>query len=68
MLDFNGRVNLDLIHIDGIRAHRLGHGDALALRARGVGGHEAGQLGLVFDDHLKIRAETAGGEHNGLGV
>ena len=64
----HGGMDLDLVHIDGVRAGLHGHGDALALRAGGVGGHEAVQRGLIGGDHRQVRAEAAGSQDDGLGV
>ena len=61
-------MDLDLVHVHGARADGHGHVDALALRARRIGGHKACQIGLILHDHVEVGAETAGGQNDGLGV
>ena len=51
-----------------VRADRLRHGNALALNAGGVRAHEALEAGLIALDHLVVRAEAAGGQHDRLRV
>ena len=61
-------MDLDLVHVHGGGAHGLGHLDAVAGDAGGVGGDEAVQLGLELGHHLQVGAEAAGGQHHALGV
>ena len=65
---FHGGVDLDLIHIHGVGTDGGCHLNALALSAGSVGGHEALQLRLVLNDHVQVCAETAGSQHNSLGI
>ena len=61
-------MDLDLVHIHGVGTDGGCHLNALALSASGIGGHEALQLRLVLGDHVQVCAETASGQHNGLGI
>ena len=62
------RVSLDLVHVDRGRTDLLGHDDAVARGARMVRRGIALEHGLVLDEHFLVGAETAGGDHDGLGV
>ena len=61
-------MDLDLVHIHGVRTDGLCHLDALAQDAGGIGGHKALQLGLVLHDHIHVCAEAAGSQDHSLGV
>ena len=62
------RVKLNLLKINCIRAHCLGHLDALALDAGRIRGDEAVQLRPDGGDHLVVRAKPAGGDDNGFRI
>ena len=61
-------MSLDLVHVDRGRTDLLGHDDAVARGARMVRRGIALEHWLVLDEHFLVGAETAGGDHDGLGV
>ena len=62
------RVGLDLGHIDQLGTGLFSHDHAVAGSARLVRRGEALQTRNVVSNHLVVRAETAGRDHNSLGV
>ena len=64
----HGGMELDLVDVHQVRAHRLGHDNAVAGDAGGAGGDGALEVGLVVDHQVLIVAEAAGGEDDRLGL
>ena len=65
-LRIDGRMNLNLLQVHSRRADGHGHVDAVAGRARRVGGHEALEVRGIRRHALEIRAEAAGRQDDGL--
>ena len=61
-------MNLDLIHINGVRADCCRHVNTLSLCSGCIGRHERFIFGLVPGNHLGVRAEAAGSNDNRLCV
>ena len=59
-------MQLDLFDVHQGRAYGLGHHDAVAGGAGGVGGHGALQVGTVLGVHILIGAEAARRQDHGL--
>ncbi|MNS58333.1 hypothetical protein D3C72_912490 [compost metagenome] len=63
----NGRVNLNLAHIDGACANTFQQRDTATGSPFMVGGDETVQIRTIFHDHAAVGAETAGRHHNAAG-
>ena len=64
----HGRVELNLLHIDGGSADRLSHQDTVAGRAGMVGGDRVGKARIKARHQFKVCTEAAGRKHDRLGL